>query len=224
MIGIDSILLDAAGVTIDGDYDGVRCWHVDSIDRLNCIYLDGAPDLTAPLCEIDTLRSFYRRTLKDNVTAFISVDATKIDGCEAIRTIVKGRIPNQPHGMLYIAAITVPFRDFCFIFKTICEEQGTTGLREAVVLNELLGEGQIKSAPSGELIGWSADPYDTALTGGILRNLSEDEKYDAKFAFHPLTRARRIMKMLEDHILISDEVRSAPHFDGPKKIKKKWLW
>ena len=72
----------------------------------------------------------------------IEIDTGQIDGCTAIRTILKA--PQQPHGMTCVGAITLPFRDFSFVIKAQCAEHGTTGVREAVTLDAMLGSGRIK--------------------------------------------------------------------------------
>jgi hypothetical protein len=154
VIGLDSITLDIAGVKFDGDINGVRCWQVDSVDGLNCFYFPIPPDLPAPPNDIDTLRSFYRHTLKDEGKALISLDAIEIDGCAATKLIVKARVPNEEHGMLYIAAITIPFRNFSFVLKTVCAELGATGMREAMILPMYRQDGTVEITASGKFTGW----------------------------------------------------------------------
>ena len=224
MIGLDSIIMDVAGVKFDGDIDGVRCWQVDSIDGLNGHYFPIPPDMPAPVSDIDTLRSFYRHKLRDEGKALISLDAIEIDGCAATQLIVKARVPNEQHGMLYVAAITIPFRDFSFVLKTVCAELGPTGLREAVILPRYRNDGTVEITASGKFTGWCSDPYDPTFQADLLRNLAEDEKYDSMFPFHPLSRARRIMQSLEDQTTLSDEVKAAPVFTGPQEPRKRRFW
>jgi hypothetical protein len=44
---------------------------------------------------------------------------------------------------------------------------------------------------SDDMDGWAADLYDPSLRTEPLRNISEDEKYDAKFPDHSLSRVAR---------------------------------
>lgn len=214
MIGTDSISLDIPGIVFDRDLDGVRYWRTAPGDMLGLWYLSVAPDLAAPPDEIDKLRAFYRRAVADAGLAIVSVDSIEIDGCTAVRGIFKGRkAEGSPFGMMYIASITVPFRDFSFVLKTICQEEGMTGVREAVVADGLLKEGKIGIGPSG-FTGWFADPYDPGFRAAVLRNLSEDELYDAKFPDHPLSRARRLLGAVKAHAKLSEEARAAPRFTG----------
>jgi hypothetical protein len=94
-----------------------------------------------------------------------------------------GALLRKPHDAIY--ALTLPFRDFSFVPRVECEERGRTGVREAVVLAEFLKVG------SDDMDGWAADLYDPSLRTEPLRNISEDEKYDAKFPDHSLSRVAR---------------------------------
>ena len=41
----------------------------------------------------------------------------------------------------------MPFRDCSFVLKIQCEERGVTGVREAVLLDEKLGSGEVHLNP-----------------------------------------------------------------------------
>jgi hypothetical protein len=99
----------------------------------------------------------------------------------------------------------LPFRDFSFVLKAQSEEYGTTGIREAVVLDEHFRAGRDPEEAF-------ADVYDVKLKTQPLRNISEDEKYDAKFPQHPLSRARRLMRHLVSTLVVGPEVKAATPF------------
>jgi len=224
LIELDSIVLHVPGIAFDSDREGVRYWRTESGDMLGLWYFPIPPDLAAPPNEIDKLRATYRRGVAAVGMAIVSVDATKVDGRAAVRTIFKGRIPEEgSFGAMYVASITVPFRDFSFVLKTICEERGTTGVRDAVVADILMKQGKVGLGPSG-FTGWFADPYDPGFRAAVLRNLSDDEQYDAMFADHPLSRARRLLRTLEERIKISAEAKAAPGLTGPEKPRTWRFW
>jgi hypothetical protein len=117
-----------------------------------------------------------------------------------------GALLGKPHDAIYIDALMLPFRGFRFVLRVECEERGLTGVREAVVLAEFLKVG------SDDMEGWAADLYDPSLRTEPLRNISEDEKYDAKFPDHPLSRVRRQMRHLHSTLIVPPEVKAAAPF------------
>ena len=66
-------------------------------------------------------------------------------------------------------------------------------LRESVITKKLLREGTITLAKKG-YNGWSADPYYPDFDQGTLMNQSEKEIYDDRFAMHPLSQSRKLIK------------------------------
>jgi hypothetical protein len=119
--------------------------------------------------------------------------------CTALRQIIK--IPQQPHGITYLGSITLPYRSFSFVLKIQCPEYGTTGIRDAVIADELMGEGLVSIVVGAQVIrGWTQDPYEPTLTDGFRKNVSEDPKYDARFPAHPLSRLRPLLTRLQGTI------------------------
>jgi hypothetical protein len=106
-------------------------------------------------------------------------------------------------------ALCLPFRDFSFVLKIQCEERGTTGVRETVLLNEKLKSGEVH-LDGRAIAGWMKDPYDVMRTSGLARNLADDNEFDQHFQNHPLSRARRFLDAAEANISVSDTIRSAP--------------
>ena len=73
--------------------------------------------------------------------AIIEPETTTTDGCLALRQIIK--VPQQPHGTTYVGSLLLAFRDFSFVIKVQCQEHGTTGLRDTIILDEALGDGRV---------------------------------------------------------------------------------
>lgn len=100
-----------------------------------------------------------------------------------------------------------------------------TGLRDAIVMDTLLGTGQITldGAGGGKIAGWAQDPYDPNVTAPLMRNLSEDEKYDAQFPGHPLSRLCSVLRQVQSSMHVASEVKDAPPFlFGEKQPLKPW--
>jgi hypothetical protein len=219
MIGQDDVAVRIPSAVFEGCVDGNRVWQLESGDKLGIFFINLKPDLPCGLDRLAQLRSFFSRLATSGGAGLISADKTEIDSCAALKTIIK--VPQQPHGMTYVASVTLPFRDFRFVFKTQCAEDAPTGLRDAVILDRMIQTGKVRLGPS-EMEGWMADPYDSGLRPGFARNLSEDEQYDAMFPDHPLTRARRMLTLIEAGIALADLVRSAAPFAGPSAWRSWW--
>ena len=69
-----------------------------------------------------------------------------------------------------------------------------TGIREAVITAEMMSAGELTSESYTRR--WAQDPYDPAYQGverRVLRFLSDDERDDARFPQHPLSKVRRVL-------------------------------
>ena len=212
MPSLDSVTFDDTGFALQGDMDGSRVWHSTSGGGIGLFFFDRPPDITATLEAVDDVREFYRRSATAAGLGVIEIDTLNVDGCLAVRTIFKA--PQKPMGMTYVGSITLPFRDFSYVLKAQCSEQGMTGTREAVVLDAMIQSGNINldGLPRGTISGWNQDPYDPAINAPVMRNLSEDEQYDAQFPDHPLSRVRSILKLVQPSLRLAPELKSAPPF------------
>jgi hypothetical protein len=98
----------------------------------------------------------------------------------------------------YLGSLTVPFRDFNFVLKCQCLERGTTGIKEAILLDrswaahEPKGEGELPP-------GWDPDA----------------PRYDPEFPDHPVARARRTLDHVQKSFEVTSEVRKLPGFALP---------
>jgi hypothetical protein len=128
---------------------------------------------------------------------------------------------------VYLGGLMLPWRDFSYRIEVQSEEQGVTGLREAIVLAQLIARKQVKVNPdqlTGALAvegtglpleGWAEDPYDPSLEGPLVRNRSEGEPYDAQFPEHPLACVRRLLRQVTDTLRLADELKSMPGLPLP---------
>jgi hypothetical protein len=74
------------------------------------------------------------------------------------------------------------------IFFLVADEQGHTGVREAVVTTEALRAGVIEiDAGAGKVKHWFR-MYDR--NSRTIRSIADDESYDVRFPDHPLSRIR----------------------------------
>ncbi len=203
MPSLDSVTFDATGLAFEGERNGVRAWFTEDGDLVTLHYFPGPPPIPADLSDLDAVRDFYRTTAMQGGAAIIEVDTIAVQGCTALRTIVK--LPQVPHGITYVGCVTIPFPSFSFVLNVQCAEYGTTGIRDAVIVDELMRQGRLALDPRAG--GWMQDPYDPSLTDGFRRNVSEHAKYDARFPTHPLSRLRPRLARLQETIRLGAELQ-----------------
>ena len=187
-----------------------RVWRNDAGDGLGLFYFDLPPDIPAALTAIEELRQFYRSMATEAGGALIELDVVPFDGLPGIRQIVK--FPQSGGGMTYLGSCTIPRCSFSYVLKIQCEERGSTGLRDAFVLDHAIAQGDVSIGKDGVLVGWAADPYDPDFRAPVLRNQSDDERHDADFPNHPLSRLRRGLKDIESTLSIAAPVKKVAEF------------
>lgn len=204
---LDRVALDSENWREEATDHPVRIWRNEAGDRLGLFYFDLPPDIPVDLAAIDELRRFFRRLVTQAGGGLVALDVVTLDGLPCIRQIVKQ--PQAGRGMSYVGTYTIPRRSFSYVVKLQCEERGATGLREAAVLEQALAEGRVTPGEDGEVTGWVADPYDPDFEAEVLRNQAEDERYDADFPHHPLSRLRRGLKDVEASLSFAESIKTA---------------
>jgi hypothetical protein len=226
MPALESVQCDTTGFSAIAAPEGALGWRTADGDGIGLFFFGRPPDIGAAVSDIDGVRRSCRGRVYGAGLGIIEIEGASVDGCCALRTIYKQ--PQVPHGMTYIASLTFPFRDFSYVLKAQCREQGNTGVRDSAVLAELLAKGLVRPVRSdGEMFhlsGWMRDPYDPEIDAPLMRNASESEAYDSRFPEHPLSRARRLLRHLEATTVLAPDVRSAAAFVGPQILATTRPW
>jgi len=193
-----------------------RLWINSCGDELSLHVFDRPPDLPAPLADIVAIRNGYRDGVSAQGGGVVSVDTVTIAGLAAVETVFK--YPQQPHGMTYVGAITLPFRQFSLVVRVMCAEIGTTGLRDSMILGKMIAAGTVALVTDGtpRILGWARDPYDPAFAKGALRNSSDDETWDVEFRDHPVSRVRACLKRVRETCRVARDLDGAAAFEGPQ--------
>lgn len=197
---IDSLKFETHDWTFHGEMEPgqMRLWETADEDAVVLNYFGIPPDL--PVARTFTeIFEMYAVGLAAAGGKIVECASVKFAGCDAIRLLFK--VPQQPAGLMYQAAVTVPFRDFSFVIKIQCSEQGTTGVREAVLLNQRLKAGE---KPNNDQSGkpfpdWNPDAAE----------------FDAMFPTHPVSRVRRLLLEIENSATLAEEIRRLPKFPLP---------
>ena len=171
---------------------------------LSINYFELVPDVPYD-STVEELRDFYRPMVTRSGGGLIKVGVIDIQNVRCIETIFK--LPRDEGGVLYIGALTIPFVDRSYVIKIQAIEPGDTGLREAMIWPQLDAAGTVSiDNETGNIIGWSADPYDKTVTEGLLMNLAEAAHYDAQFPSHPLSVVRAKLEEIIKSVRLSPEL------------------
>ncbi|WP_394824999.1 hypothetical protein [Pendulispora albinea] len=175
----------------------MRAWLTPDRDGFGLYFFALPPDIP-PSKKVDDLRSHYDAQLRPSGGAIVEASLLRVDGCLAVKTIAK--IPQHASGFTYVASVMIPFRDFSFVLKVQCEEGGTTGVREAVLLDQQMAAGAKLEVSGGRMRVAGFDP--------------DDERFDVAFPMHPLSRARRAIHHVTTTARVDAAVKGLPSFAG----------
>jgi hypothetical protein len=131
----DWVNLVGDDIAFERDTGEVRVWRFSDGDALGVYFFNVEPDLPR-LAEFSSFVAATREAVIASGAALVECKLVALEHVPAIRQIIKA--PQKPSGMTYLGAFTLPFATFSYVLKVQCEEQGMTGLREAVLLHEAL--------------------------------------------------------------------------------------
>jgi len=198
---LDSIRFDTAGYAPQGEPtpDKLRVWQTPDGDGLGVYFFAAPPDLPADAESDEELVAFYRRLLGEAGGKLVEARVVGAGGDPAVRTVLS--MPQPPSGRTAVGSLTVPFRDFSFVFKCQCAEHGTTGLKAALLFERSRAANEPMTIEGGRfpIPGFDVD----------------DAKYDAEFPHDPVARARQVLDHLASTLVVAAEVRRLPRFALP---------
>jgi len=197
---IDSLRFDTTAWNYLGERqpNQMRLWETPDHDAVMLHFFGIPPDLPQ-VRTVEELSSFYGEGLKRSAAKVVECDFSRVADCPAIRLLIK--VPQKPHGMMYQGAFTLPFREFSFVIKIQCSEVGTTGVREAVLLEQRMKAGETPNVSgAGPMFpDWNPDA----------------PEHDKLFPAHPITRLRRLLEHITRTATMDPQVRSLPGFPLP---------
>jgi tetratricopeptide (TPR) repeat protein/uncharacterized RDD family membrane protein YckC len=161
--------------------------------------------------DLGSLREHYRREAAASRGAIVLVETVSIQGIPCIEAIKKfERLP----AYAYEGVLVLAFEASHFILTLESLERGKTGMREAVLTAHLAerGELEIREEPgTGATVikGWFLDPYLEGYQGPVLRSLSDDERLDALFPLHPLSKIRSVLRRIKKTLSFDPTLRSS---------------
>lgn len=170
-----------------------------------------------------------RQSVLEKKLAVIEFDSRTLGTRSAIRMITKGIVdPETGRGRYYNGTLVISVSENRSIrIWTQAGESAMTGMREAIMIDRLratdvvrfreptpeeMAQGQIFFG-AGDLVGWVVDPTDPAPPN-LTMNVSEDQRYDADFPDHPLSRVRAMLDRIERSLQIPDDTAKGSASDS----------
>lgn len=204
---INSLTFDVSDLTVFG-FDTKEILWVNQQNGLYCLLRFRAepPDWDFDLRDPALPENFYRNQCASAAGAMLDMKVLHLDGLEALSGLFKYRNPERPLAILYVGIIWIPLTRHIYQINFEATEQGTTGIREAVVMTlEPPDLSEFEFVQPG-----TADDMMTAMAAKPLRVIASDnEKYDEMFPQHPLSLVRAAMARAADTIRLEGS--------GPRK-------
>ncbi|WP_240803565.1 hypothetical protein [Streptomyces sp. A0592] len=167
---------------------------------LSVHFFDLVPDLPAPLDRPELLRHALARSVAAAGAGLIEAACGEVGSLPAVRQLVKVRRPDG-HGQVFIGSWTVPRAVCSAVVKVQAGEGPMTGLREALVLDQV-----------GPERYFTPHPYGPDITGGLPHHVADAEEWDARFPDHPLTHVRTTLARIAPTVVLHDGFTSLPPF------------
>ncbi|GHI01912.1 hypothetical protein AQI88_17225 [Streptomyces cellostaticus] len=163
------------------------------------------PDLPAPLHEFERLRTALAAGVGGRGGGLIEAVPGAVDGVPAVRQLIKVRLPGAAHGQGFLGSWTIPKAGCSTVLKVQAAEGGMTGVREAMVMNQVGMEAYFRPHP------YSAG----GQFGGLPYHVGDDEQWDAGFPDHPLTLVRAALHRITPTVTLDEHFKQLPPFAGP---------
>jgi tetratricopeptide (TPR) repeat protein len=214
---LGAVHFDTAGLRIVQQSPGRIEWTDTEGDHVFATVERGVTWL-ADAFGIDALRMQHRAQAAGAHGGIVSVDVVEAAGLPVVQVIVKSL---EKPTYIYQGSLIIPLDNARFTLTLRAREHGTTGVREAIVTSVLLQHGLL-GIPSGSpgadggirMKGWLFDPYDAAHDDRAEASLADDERLDAMFENHPLTKVRQWFRTTTRALAIDDAARSTAVSDG----------
>ncbi|MBU6454909.1 MAG: hypothetical protein KGS72_24280 [Cyanobacteria bacterium REEB67] len=177
--------------------------------------LGPAPTWDFDLRTLDGAKIFYGNQCAEAKGAMPFLELTTVDKAEALRGIFKYRSAGNPLAIAYAGIIWVPFMEGCLQINIEAVEQGTTGMREALVMTMMMDDGtfdrQESFAPPIKVN--SAEEMFKRMGETPLRVIaSDDAKWDEIIPGHPLSLVRKNLNMVTESLKLAPSMHALKPF------------
>ena len=153
------------------------------------------------------------------IGCLIEANPIIVGGVRGMAQRYKRPVPRKEHGLVFGVAVFLAKTTQTANIMYVVDEIGATGAREAVVaelrMREAAGldKAALDEAALDEFI-WPPHPYDPELRGLLPFNPADDERWDEKFPWHPLTCVRAWLRDLDRIVTVDPAFAALPDFRG----------
>ena len=195
---LSAVRLTMPGWSEDSSKDGdLRVWRDSQGDVLS---LSAVESLGLPEISNETAVQRYSRKLAESRHGGL-IEVSVVTGTlGATVGLIYKRLEKPAY--IFTGMLLVPRQHDSQVWTVVAGERGTTGSREAVITAELVNAGELRMQDFER--SWAQDPYDPTYCGvdrRVLRFLSDDKCYDARFPKHPLPKVRHLLATLPDWVV-----------------------
>ncbi|MBO0854718.1 MAG: hypothetical protein J2P18_13260, partial [Nocardia sp.] len=173
-------------------------------DVITLSYIDMAPDLPAPLTELDTLRR-HITAIQAEFGCLVEAYTATVDRLPALLRVEKFPLSDSGSALGFTAGLVIPKARCSAILKIMCPETGRAGKREAGVVRKV-----------GFANMFPPHPYAPEIRGKLPYNAADDPCWDDEFPDHPLSRARRWINHVRRTVRVDPRFAELPAFTGPE--------
>jgi hypothetical protein len=197
---LDSLKFDTTGFQYRGQKFPGRdhMWATPEGDTVALIFAPGRPNLPENAQAVDELRACCEHRFKMTGARIVELCVRRTNVRPAMQVIFKTQ---RGRGSTYTGSLCIPFQDFGFVIQGICEERGTIGMREALVLHFQDTDVGLGSIPAAEP---ACPPWEP-----------DNSRFDGLCPDHPLSRLRRILDSVAESVEIDASIAEQPGFSLP---------
>ena len=148
------------------------------------------------------------------IGCLIEANPITVGGVRGMAQLYKRPVPGQRHGLVFGVAVFLAKTTQTANIMYFVDEIGATGAREAVVWELRMREAAGLDKATLDEFMWPPHPYDPELRGLLPFNRADDERWDEKFPWHPLTRVRAWLRGLDRIVTVDPAFAALPDFRG----------
>jgi tetratricopeptide (TPR) repeat protein len=204
-----SVQFDTKGWTLAKRRRNSLEWRNADGDTLRACVDSKLPETLSGLSDHDSLRAFYREEAIRHGGGIVCAEIVQAGGIRSVKVINK----YERSMYAYDGTLIIPFKNAQYTVTIHSFERGVTGERDALVTSQLVERGELEiespAAPGepGRIKGWFQDPYDPSYQGRAIYSMSDDDRLDALFPDHPLSKIRKCLGRIQATLVIDQAIR-----------------
>ncbi len=190
-------------------------WTNVTMDGLAVGYKEYPADFP-DLHDIEATCRHYEGEVRRDQGAIISCDVIKLGESAGVRLIAKYKREGSPVAG-FRGQLLIPKPPWILIASIGGSPAGMTGLRESMVFAEFANAASKSDYPRLKPeVEFAFDRYDPASKSALTYLLCDDEKYDARFPDHPLSRVRKSLYRQESRFRVFEDVSGKLTKEAPR--------